>query len=156
MEKLSQGRSVTMAEATSKTRRGKQFQNTRTVRAFPKFNLTVPLGTRQHTMLKTDSGFKGGWGRPSSHQNGTDWWRDHYGRRADSQTTKAANVWNSVSTPNRELTLIRIIRIQCRYLQNIGLSDSKGGLSRTKEGATNPWTALFLKWCILLLLRVIC
>jgi hypothetical protein len=36
-----------------------------------------------------------------------------------------------------------VLRIQCRYLQNTGLSDSKVGLCRTKEGATNPWAVHF-------------
>lgn len=34
------------AEAASKTRRGKQSQNRRIVRTFPKVDLTVPSGTR--------------------------------------------------------------------------------------------------------------
>lgn len=60
MEKLPQGMSVTTAEAASKTRRGKQSQNMRIVRTFPKVDLTVPSGTRSYIMLKTESGLKGG------------------------------------------------------------------------------------------------
>lgn len=56
METWPQGMSVTRAEATSKTRRTKQFpENERT---FFKLCLITPFGTRQHFMFTEGIDFK--------------------------------------------------------------------------------------------------